>query len=290
MFHDMLQSYEVLQHSGTENALFETLRLYDLLSGGILRKTTLSAPDHTLMDLESAIQKRKEGMPWEYILGRAHFMGRMFVCSQDTLIPTDETRVLVDAVLGSLLPQEAGNADLKLIEVGTGCGNIAISLALHTMRTTILASDISSAAVEVARTNVARFKMQDRVSLFCGDLFAPFAGRGYEENIDVVVCNPPYIPTGSLSKLSHEILDFEPHVALDGGPYGIDIYRRLIAESLPLLRPGGMLFFEIGERQEKIVTRILEKTNGYQDIDYFKDGETIRAIRATKKRTPEHAD
>ncbi len=288
MFHDFLRSYTLIEQAGTENSLYETLRLFDLLSSGALRGATLTHAEGEQINLELAIQKRKKGMPWEYILGKAHFMGRMFFCTPDTLIPTDETRVLVNAVLESLCKKESAGKTLTLIEVGTGCGNIAVSIALQAQQVSVLASDISSAAVEIARRNVAKFKLEDRISLAVGDLFAPYAGVEYEENIDCIVCNPPYIPTSSLSKLSAEIIDHEPLVALDGGPYGINIYRRLITDAQPLLKPDGVLLFEIGERQETLVTRVIEKSGGYQNIEYFKDGDKIRAIRATKKRTANH--
>ena len=284
MFNDFLQSYKALENSGVENSLFETLRLFDLLASGALRKADLSALDQEKVDLQCLIEKRKRGVPWEYILGRAHFMGNLFFCSPDTLIPTDETQLLVNAALQAINKKErAGNSPL-LIEIGTGCGNIAVSLALGSHTTRIMASDISPAAVDIAHMNVYRFNLQDRISLFSGDLFVPFQNSGHEGNIDFIVCNPPYIPTASLGKLSREIIDHEPRIALDGGPYGIDFYRRLITDSLPLLKPEGMLFFEIGERQEKLVTRLLEKNDGYYDIEFIADNATVRAIRAVKKR------
>lgn len=284
MFNDFLQSYTTFETSGVENSLFETLRLFDLLSSGTLRRTNLSLLDQEKIDLQRLIQKRKQGIPWEYILGQAHFMGHMFFCSPDTLIPTDETKLLVDAALDSINKRERVDNDLTLIEIGTGCGNIAVTLAMHSRYTKILASDISPAAVDVAQKNVYRFNLQHRIALFSGDLFSPFQSLGYEGKIDIVVCNPPYIPTGSLSKLSREIIDHEPRVALDGGPYGLDFYRRLITDSLPMLKPDGMLFFEIGERQEKLVIRLLEKNGGYYDIEFFTDNANVRAIRAVKKR------
>jgi release factor glutamine methyltransferase len=107
---------------------------------------------------------------------------------------------------------------------------------------------------------------------------------GYESEIDLVVCNPPYIPTGSLANLSPEIIDHEPLVALDAGPYGIDIIRRLIADSLSILKPAGILVFEIGEGQEKLAARLLRKNGGYTDVRYHKDGDgTIRVISAKKE-------
>jgi release factor glutamine methyltransferase len=284
MFNDFLLSYSTFETSGVENSLFETLRLFDLLSSGAFRRTNLSLLDEENIDLGDLIRKRKQGIPWEYILEQAHFMGQLFFCSPDTLIPKDETKLLVDAALESINKRERVDNDLALIEIGTGCGNIAVTLAMHSRNTKILASDISPAAVNVAQKNVYKFNLQNRIALFAGDLFSPFESLGYEGKIDFVVCNPPYIPTGSLSRLSGEFVVHEPRVALDGGPCGIDFYHRLIAESLPMLKPGGMLFFEIGERQEKPVIRLLENNGGYYDIEFFTDNANVRAIRTVKKR------
>jgi release factor glutamine methyltransferase len=283
MFKDFLQSYSTFESEGVENPLWETLRLHDLLAGGAVRRASLTPSPEQNIDLIAAIQKRKKGVPWEYILGKAHFMGQLFECNPDTLIPTDETRALVNAALESIREKEGVEKDLVLIELGTGCGNIAVSLALHSNHVRILASDISPAAISVAQRNVDRFQLGNRIFLYSGDLFSPFQTMRYEGKIDYVVCNPPYIPTGSLAKLSREIIDHEPRVALDGGPYGIDIFRRLISDSFSMLKPGGMLFFEIGEGQEKLTTRLLKKNGGYQDIEYFEDNSIIRAIRAVKK-------
>jgi len=284
MFEEFLQSYSTFEQSGFEKPLLETLRLYDLLSGGALRNANPASVPQQPIDLPAMIQKRKRGMPWEYILGKAYFMGRVFNCSPDTFIPTEETRVLVHAALDPIHKRELVKSDLVLIELCTGCGNIALCLAMHSAHIKILASDISPAAVAIAKKNVNNFNLQDRISLFSGDLFSPFKAMGYDGKVDFVVCNPPYIPTASLSKLSPEIIDHEPRVALDGGPFGIDLYRRLIADSQFMLKPEGMLFFEIGERQEKLASWLLEKNGGYEDVQYFMDDGKIRAIRATKKR------
>jgi release factor glutamine methyltransferase len=233
--------------------------------------------------MSPVIQEQSSEVPREYRLRKALFMGHLFDCTRDTLVPTEETRVLVNAALEAIVEKEASAADLLLIELGTGCGNIAASIALRSNHIRILASDISPMAVAVAQRNMDAYELGDRVSLFCGDLFAPFQAMGCHGKVDFVVCNPPYIPTSSLSKLPAEIIDHEPRLALDGGPYGIDIYRRLIADSLIMLKPSGMLFFEIGERQERLATRLIEKAGGYADIGYFKSEGIIRALRATKK-------
>jgi release factor glutamine methyltransferase len=284
MFNDFLQSYNELKTSGVENSLFETLRLFDLLSSGALRRVNLSLLDEENVDLRGLIEKRKQGMPWEYILGQAYFMGHLFSCSPDTLIPREKTKLLVDAALDSVKKKERVDNDLTLIEMGTGCGNIAVVIAMNTRYTKILASDISPAAVKVAQKNVCRFNLQHRIALFLGDLFCAFQYPKYEGKTDFIVCNPPNLPTGSLSNPSTEANVHEPRIALDGGPFGIDFYRRLINESLPMLKPDGMLLFEVGERQEKPVIRLFEENRGYYDIEFFADNAHVRAIRAVKRK------
>lgn len=283
MFDKFLESFNSLQRGGVEDPLYETLRLFDILTEGALRKSeSLSLWQNGKIDLASLARKRMEGMPLEYILERAIFMGRTFYCNPNTLIPTEETRLLVNAALVFIREQQESKSVLTLLDIGTGCGNLAISIAIDSDNVNVLASDISPEAVDVAKRNVSRFNLQERVSLFCGDLLSPFKGAEYKGNIDIIVCNPPYIPTGSLSKLPSEIIDYEPTLALDAGPYGINIFRRLILESLELLKPKGNLLFEIGEGQEKMVERILKRNHGYEDIRYLEIDDKIRAISAVK--------
>jgi release factor glutamine methyltransferase len=168
-------------------------------------------------------------------------------------------------------------------DIGTGCGNIAVSVALGTELARVLACDISPAAVEVAKENVLRYGLQDRVTVLCGDLFAPLCELGYKGKLDLVVCNPPYIPTSSLENLAPEVIDYEPRVALDAGAYGIDIFRRLILDSVAMLRPGGTLVFEIGAGQDKLVTRLLQRGRAYTDIQHYDDGVDVRVISAMKR-------
>jgi release factor glutamine methyltransferase len=229
------------------------------------------------------MKKRSQGtMPMEYILGKAVFMGYEFLCTPDTLIPTEDTDLLVQVAAGHARKLNKADKPCTIIEIGTGCGNIAISLALQVKNARILASDISPEAVAVAQQNVEKHHVKEKVSLFCGDMFSPFQNLGYHGAIDMVVCNPPYIPTTSLAKLSADIVDHEPLVALDGGPYGIDAYRRLIAGAREFLSPSGMLLFEIGERQEKFVERLFKKNGGYQGVVHFKKHDKIRVMGAQK--------
>ena len=229
-------------------------------------------------------KKKSVTIPREYKTGEATFMGLTLFCTPDTLIPREETELLTSRALENIRSRQKLNKELTIIDLGTGSGNICVTLAVNTQNTRIFASDISPDAVEVAKQNAIKYKVEDRISFFCGDLFAPFQSKKYQEKIDLVVCNPPYIPTGSLSNLDPAIIDYEPKLALEAGTYGIDIFRRLINDALFVLKPMGMLIFEIGVGQEKLVTRLIARNKGYGNVSYYNDGEHIRVI-STEKMT-----
>lgn len=227
------------------------------------------------------IGKRTE-IPQEYVAGQATFMGLTLFCTQDTLIPREETELLARVALEYIHNRQESNEELTIIDMGTGSGNICVALAINSDHTRILASDLSPRAIEVAKKNARKYKVEDRISFFCGDLFTPFQEKKFQEKVDVVVCNPPYIPTGSLSMMDPAIIEFEPILALDAGIYGIDFFRRLINDALGVLKSKGILVFEIGEGQEKLVTRLITRNKGYGDIKYYDDGEHIRVIYTEK--------
>jgi len=280
MYDNLLQIYSTLERYGIEKPFLETLQIMDILLGGKIKALTLTSAGGEDLDLEDLAKKRKEGMPREYILGQASFMGLSFYCSPATLIPREETELLVNVALDYI---DGFNRDeIVVIDMGTGCGNIAVSIAINSDNTKILATDLDPDAIDIAKKNVKRYELQKRVSLFCGDRFSPFEKSGKEETIDLIVCNPPYIPSSSVLKLSPEILDFEPKLALDAGPYGIDFFSSLISGSLKYLKSKGILVFEIGEGQEKLVTRLFRKSGGYEGIQYFYDHYHVRVISGMK--------
>lgn len=282
-FNDFLDVYQAFQGSGIENPLLETLYLFDLLSEGALGDTNLQLLEQEKIDLLELANKREKGMPLEKIIGLASFMGHNFFCSPETFIPKKQTEILVRIALNFLKKKQQSENNLTIIDMAAGCGNIAITLAMNFDNARVFASDISPEAVMSAKRNVNKFRVQGRVSIFCGDLFAPFRGLGCEEMIDLVVCNPPYIPTGSLHKLPKKITDFEPKVALNGGPFGIDFHRRLITDTLSMLKPHGVLIFEIGIGQQGLVSRLFKKKDGYEDVQHHSDGADIRVVSASKK-------
>lgn len=272
MFEFIYELHDAFAQAGFAEPLRETLHLCDILSNGALRGLDgRSLPDITQqnLNLETIISQRQQGVPLEYILQQTVFMGRPFTCTPDTLIPRAETELLVRTVLNHAAHLESKS--LTIVDVGTGSGNIAISLALDLPQSRVFAMDISPEAVARAQANVTQYNLQDRLSVRCGDLFAPLANEGLENKVDVVVCNPPYIPSGSLSKMSAEIVAHEPLVALDAGPYGINIFRRLVQDALCFLRPGGLLAFEFGAGQEVLVQRLLQKSGGYEHMHAVED-------------------
>jgi len=238
----------------------------DIVSNGSVREANRQCEGLAGVDLTALVAQRGEGIPLEYVLGRATFNGLGLYCTPAALIPRAETELLVHTILEVIREKQSRSNTLKIVDMGTGSGNIAVALAAHTDNTFVVASDVSDEAVALARRNAAMHGLEERIRFFCGDLFEPLRDLGYEGNIDIVVCNPPYIPSSSLAKMEAEIVDHEPVVALDAGAYGIDIFRRLSRDALVFLRPGGVLAFEIGMGQEKIAARLLANAGGYEDI------------------------
>ena len=291
MFEFIYQLHDAFEQAGLENPWRETLHLCDILSGGALReldgrsRQTLT-PEN--ISLEEIVVQRQQGVPLEYILQQTVFMGRPFICTPDTLIPRAETELLVRTVLNHAAALDSD--EITIVDVGTGSGNIAVSLALELPHSRVFALDISPEAVARAQVHVNQYELQERVTVCCGDLFAPLANAGLEQAVDIVVCNPPYIPTGSLEKMSAEIVAHEPLVALDAGPYGINIFRRLARDAQFYLRPGGLLAFEFGSGQDVLVQRLLQKSGGYEQMHSVLDhGGTPRVFVAQKAvSVPQH--
>jgi release factor glutamine methyltransferase len=193
------------------------------------------------------LHERLKGKPTQYITGRQEFYGRDFRVTPDVLIPRPETEHLVEAAMARIQP-----GDL-VVDVGTGSGAIAITLALETSAQ-IFATDISTAALPVAQSNAAR--LSARVAFLACDLAAAIR----DHSIDVLVSNPPYVPATDHPIIQREVRDYEPHVALFGGPTGLEIYERLIADAARVLRPGGWLLMELGYNSLDPVRAMLEQS------------------------------
>jgi release factor glutamine methyltransferase len=202
------------------------------------------------------LHERLKGKPTQYITGRQEFYGREFRVTRDVLIPRPETEHLVEAALARIGPGQV------VLDVGTGSGAIAVTLALET-NARVLATDLSLPALCVAAWNAR--KLEAAVALVASDLASALA----ERSIDVLVSNPPYVPRTDQDGLQREVRDWEPDVALFGGATGLEIYERLVADARRVLRPGGWLLVELGYNSLEPVRGMLAP--GWSEIEVKHD-------------------
>ncbi len=219
---------------------------------GIDRPYLFAHPERELTpteqaDYEKLIARRASGEPLQYLTGHQEFWKRDFLVSPAVLIPRPETEHLIEAVLELAPP-----APLKLIDVGTGSGAIAITLACELPHAEVHAVDLSAAALDVARTNAAR--LGARVHFSLSDVLASI---DRDASFDFVVSNPPYVGLNEADKVQEVVKHYEPHMALFAGDGGLDIIRRLIPQAEEALRPGGWLLMEIGYTQADAVMSLL---------------------------------
>lgn len=212
----------------------------------------------------SAIKRRCQLEPVAYILGKKEFMGMDFFVNDDVLIPRPDTEPMVEYLLEYL--QVNYPEGVKVLDLCTGSGAIGISIKKYFKPAIVSLSDFSEAALAVAKINAAQLVKGD-LSLYQGDLFAAIP-QG--ETFDVIVSNPPYIRRAEMSGLARDIVEYEPHLALDGGESGLDFYRRIIAEAYLFLEKDGLLALEIGDDQAADVIELLTH-DGYQEIQTITD-------------------
>jgi len=191
--------------------------------------------------LRAGIERRATGEPLQYVTGEVPFRHLVLQVRPGVFIPRPETEVLVDAVLDHL--DRSGAPEPLVVDLCTGSGAVAVSTAFERAAARVYATEIVPATAEVAALNAERAGVADRVTVLTGDLFAPLPA-GLRGRVDVVVSNPPYIPTADLADLPEEVAAHEPLVALDGGADGLDVVRRIAEQAEAWLRPGGLLVME----------------------------------------------
>jgi len=218
--------------------------------------------------------------PIAYITGHKEFWSLDFFVIPAVLIPRPETELLVEVAL-QYVRRLASGSPLKVLDLGTGSGAIPVCLAKEHAATQIVAVDISSVAIDVAGVNARRHGVADRIRFLAGNLFAPV--KPLPETFDLIVSNPPYIRSGELSMLAPEIREWEPTVALDGGPDGLDSYRRIIAEGHKYLATGGSIVLEIGADMAPDVADLFSRSGCYGPASVYQDyAGKDRVIAAVK--------
>ena len=195
------------------------------------------------------VGRRLTGEPLAYIVGRREFYGLELVVDESVLIPRQETETLVETALESLSDMGRKTGPVRVVDVGTGCGAIALAIAKHSDRADVVGVDVSAAALEVAVKNAARLGLSDRVRFVRGDLLEAVDGP-----VDLVVSNPPYIPSGEIGTLAAEVRR-EPRLALDGGADGLDAFRRLIGQARGKMAADGVMIVELMPEQMDAAAR-----------------------------------
>jgi release factor glutamine methyltransferase len=226
------------------------------------------------------IRRRLEGCPVAYLVGRKEFFGLEFEVSSAVLIPRPDSETVATEclALAKKIPQP------RVVDIGTGSGNLAISVAHQHPGAQVTAVDVSPEALEISRRNANRHGVAARMRFFSGDLFAPLPP---EERFDFVLSNPPYIPREDLDKLPVGVRHYEPCAALDGGPGGFAVFERLVNEARAWLEPGGHLLVEIGAPQETEARRRISACQEYELAGTIRDySGHPRVLRARLHRPP----
>lgn len=231
----------------------------------------------------SLIRRRLSREPVQHITGEQEFWSLSFVVGPDVLIPRPETELLVEQVVALYRGQRIPNAQKPMIlDLGTGCGALAVALCREIGGVDIWASDLSGEALKVARLNAERHGVEGRISFRQGDLLAPFAEEGVV--FDIIVSNPPYIATDALSALAPEVRDHEPRMALDGGKGGMDYIERIIRGAPARLNPGGWLLLEMDPEQTPLALALIDGTLHYGERMRIQDyTHRFRVVMAQRK-------
>lgn len=208
--------------------------------------------------------------PVAYLVGQAPFLDGDFEVTRDTLICKADTELFVQIVLAQIADDPLP-PDPHLLELCCGSGCVAITFAQKLPEAAVVATDISPEALRVARRNIARHGLENRVRLGQGDLFAPVAALLEGRLFDLIVSNPPYIPTENIDGMGRHVAEHEPHLALDGGADGLNPHRRILAEAATYLAPGGRMFLEHEHYHGAAARALAEEYALYEDVQTFRD-------------------
>ena len=240
-----------------------------LLADGNERLVT----DEEFRRYETMLERRSGHEPVAYILGAQDFMGLPFFVTRDVLIPNQDTENLVEEAMKEV------HGGMRILDLCTGSGCILLSLLHYSADTTGVGTDLSAAALRVAAENGGRLGLSDRAVWKQGDLYEALAGAESSSKFDLIVSNPPYIPTAVIGTLMPEVAEMEPRMALDGGEDGLSFYRRILAGARDVLKIGGVLMMETGFDEAADVASMMRQS-GFLDLQIIRDyGGQDRIVR-----------
>ena len=267
-----------LERAGVDHARREAMlllaRLLGTDRGGIVARASQILPAGVARDFGAFVARREGREPSQYLFGEEEFFGRVFAVDRRVLIPRPETEILIEAVLS--LPVDGA---ARVLDLGTGSGCIAVTLAIERPRWSIVALDRSADALAVARANVERHEVRGRIDLVEGDLGDP---ARFGASFDVVVSNPPYVSEEEWRGLAPEVQDHEPKEALVPGPSGLEAYRALAPAALEVLRSGGWIALELGYRSAAGARAAVEAA-GFHAVEVRPDLRGIPRVLVARK-------
>ena len=269
-----------LKKAGVEAAQLEARELIcyasDKSREQFFRDMHLYASAELEKRVDDLVRRRLDGEPVAYIIGEWEFYGLPLNISQDVLIPRADTEVLAER---GILRAKAAGEGARVLDLCAGSGCVGLAVAANVPECRVVLGELSEGALRICKQNVRRNNLNARVTCLSVDALEPPSPNLWD--FDVIVSNPPYIPTGDIEGLDHSVKDFEPLMALDGGEDGLEFYRFIAAKWKTALRLGGTLIFEVGIGQAPDVEMILAQ-NGYEDIKTTSDtGDIWRVVEGT---------
>ena len=224
------------------------------------------------------ITRRGNFEPYQYIVGDVEFYGLKFFVDKSVLIPRQETEILIETILEKYPKDD----ELKILDIGTGSGNIPISLAMNLPESKVISIDVSQDAIKIAEQNRELHDLKSRVGFIKSDILTDNLEK-YNNTFDIIVSNPPYVKNEEFETLQKEITEFEPEIAVTDFDDGLKFYKEISIKSKALLKENGMLFFEVGKEQVEDVKEIMRE-NGFQNIEIQKDLSEIERVVFGAKR------
>lgn len=270
-----------------EESIESTVRLLWLKASGIFGSITelsnMVLPDLTenqVKVLYSLVEQRLNGKPLAYILGRQSFMGLELLADERALIPRRETEILGAKAIEICKDLSQSLRQVNIFDICCGSGNLGLILAHSFNNVSVIASDLSSEAVELTAENISLLGLKERIEVIQSDMFSAFESSNYYGRIDLIVCNPPYISSSKVEKMDVEISEHEPKMAFDGGLIGIMLIQRLIKEAPKFLSPGGWLMLEVGKGQGPFISQMIKNSQRFEQVEVYPE-ENSRVIYAS---------
>ena len=279
----LVNAQQILEGAGIANAAQEVRWLLayalEMKHHELASRTEQSVTTEQLARVMSVVRRRELREPLQYILGSQEFCGLDFSVTSAVLIPRPETELLIQESLREGRFVEGA----VLVDVGTGSGCVAVTLATILDGMQIFALDCSHAALEVAKGNADRHGVGDKIIWLEGDLLSPLKECVGVGTVDAIISNPPYIAEADWAGLQPEVRDYEPRGALLAGPQGIEFHVRLIHDSKEFLAPGGLLVMELGQNQAPLVRRAVEEATGYTGLQTVEDEAGIERVLIARR-------